>query len=314
MTDSNDTQNRADPIAEVLRDAGPRQALPAYDLESLGAPALAAWEKKLARKATRRRRFAVAALLTLVIGAGAFWRLSRSADPVAVVLAYSGEQSNDFPVGLEFSEGQTLTTGMDEWLTVELRDGHRVRLDAGSILGLSSRQRIDLQLGAVYVEAAPGPLQVLALGTVTEHVGTRYEVRIDGSSAVVRVREGEVQVQSEGRVVEIGRGRRVRVSDSKDPIVEESPPFGESWAWTRRSAPEFEGNSLPSFLDWIEAETGREVEVAPELIYKPSGEPISIIGGTGGMSLEEALASVLQTAGLAHTAEGDRIIVTALNL
>ena len=66
-----------------------------------------------------------------------------------------------------------------------------------------------IERGALYVDAgtgAPGDSR-LAIETpagILLHVGTQYEVRLDGSDVRVRVREGRVEWQSKSGAVERG--------------------------------------------------------------------------------------------------------------
>ena len=324
MSESKASESHPDAIAEALREAGGRPPLEPLDLDHLGAPALAVWERQMARRRFRRRVLALAA----GIGAMVFslWRLDTPAPsrPIGVVLAVAGEGRSGRAPGSEVARGQLLATSEQpaEWLTVELypdepqgddhHGGHRLRLDAGSELRLDSATEVELLRGGLYVEAAPADLELVAGDTVSEHVGTRYEVRIDAGTAAVRVRDGRVRVRRGTRTVEIGRGEQVR-SSSGELELGPSPAHGESWAWTLRAMPPFQtdGIELESFLEWIEAESGWRLDVDPALLLDPAGEPARVRGSVGDLPPEEALARVLESAGLRHRFEGDRVRIRA---
>ncbi|MEM9599370.1 MAG: FecR family protein, partial [Acidobacteriota bacterium] len=272
-----------DPIADALRDAGPRGPMPPLDLETLGGPARAAWRRRALARRARRRRWLVAAALVMALGAAsAVWMLRQGAPIGTVTARAQGDRWGGPAVGAELAPGTRLVTWSEppEGLALELRTGHRLRLDAGSELVLDSARKLELLRGAVYVEAADAPLRLHAAGTVSEHVGTRYEVRIVDGSAAVRVREGRVRLEAEGQVVEVGHGEVGRAAADGTLEVAPSPAYGPSWGWIRRAAPPFasDGASLEAFLQWAAAEGGFTLEVDPELLLDPSGQPALVRG------------------------------------
>ncbi len=309
--------NEPDPIAEQLRAAGPRSPLPPFDLEHLSAPALEAWQHKVDRQRFRRRSMmALAATITLAtIGAWLLWTSSPAS--IATVEAYSGSQPTHFPVGSALGGASRLTTSSQpkEWLAVRLASGHRLRLDAGTEIELVSASRVDLLVGAVYIEAAPAELAVHAAGTVSTHLGTRYAVRINSNGNVaIHVREGHVRVTSGQQTTELDRGQVGSAEADGTLIVGAFPPYGDAWHWTRQAAPVFDadGQSLEAFLAWVAAESGWLVNVDPELLRDQHDQPIEVRGSIDHLTLSEALDLVLEGAGLGYQLDRDQLRIYPL--
>ena len=293
------SQHDHDPVAEALRHAGPRPAMPDLDLETLGAPALAVWQRQTRRR--RRRRMALAA--TLVLALGGLW-LWQPWSPPAQVLARAGIGALP-EVGSSIPVGTLLSTGARQWLTVELR-GHRLRLDQKTDLRLISPDELELLRGAVYVDAVSSTLRIVAGDTVSEHVGTRYSVHRVDDGVSVRVRHGQVRVTRGEQVVELVGGQGAHTAEDLVPV--DVPVSGDTWAWTRHAAPAFEsaGATLEEVFAWIEAETGWTVEVAQELLLEHDGSPVIFSGEVGHLDLEQALETTVEISGLVYTREGDR--------
>ncbi len=308
-------------IAEILREAGPRPPLPSLDQppldpESLGAPALAVWQRQTAlRRARRRRYLAAAASVVLALAALLLWRLWAGA-PIGMVIAHSGAagtlEAEALTVGATFGSGEVLSTSSAEWLTVELTNGHRLRLDAGTELTLMSAKLVRLVHGGVYVEATTAPLLVQAGDTLSEHLGTRYSVRHDPPAQVsVRVRHGRVRVRRGDESVQLGRAQAVTIGPS-GLEVESSPVHGPTWDWTRHAAPPFQsdGALLTDFLQWIEAESGWRVEADPSLLLDPVGDPVQVHGIVEDLPLEQALSVMLESSGLQYRLDHDVVRIT----
>lgn len=314
-----------DLIAEALRRAGPRGPLPDFDLEALSAPARSAWIRRVEHRRRRRRRLGfVAAASVALLALGLFFSgLLSPAIPVGTVVVRAGEivapegdaePGDGIEPGSKLWIGQRLVTAADpgEWLTVELRTGHRLRLDAGTELRIDSASQVELEAGRVYVEATSSGLRLLANRAEIEHIGTNYMVSLTRGRFGVWVRHGRVMVRKDHRQLAIDRGQELWEEDG-ELQVREQPPHGEAWSWTRRAAPPFEsdGAELESFLRWIEAETGLEVRVDPALLLDDHGEPVRILGTIDDDSPKGALETVLAGAGLRHRLNGDRLWIEA---
>ncbi|MDA8016337.1 MAG: FecR domain-containing protein [Thermoanaerobaculia bacterium] len=312
MPNTHEHDEANDPVADLIRQAGPTTALPDFALEELAAPALAAWNTKVRSRRRKRRLALLAAAALLALGTLVLWRLFSPSQTVPTVVAAGG--GSHFEVGTKLAENARVATGSEpaEWITLRLSVGHEIRIDAATEIDLPSDRRIDLLQGAVYVVASEAPLIVHASNLETEHLGTRYEVRVheDGSSEV-RVREGRVRASLSSGSMDIERGQRLVVSPAAEITVAESPPFGASWDWTRHAAPAFasDGATLEELLDWVAGETGRHIEFDPQLVTDEGGQPVRIYGSIEGLEPLEALQQVLDGAGLEARRSGEHLRV-----
>ncbi|MEO1084174.1 MAG: FecR domain-containing protein, partial [Acidobacteriota bacterium] len=206
-------------------------------------------------------------------------------------------------------------TTPDASVALDLLGGHRLRLRRGSELLLTAPDVVELVRGEVYVEAAPDPLRVEAAGVVVEHIGTRYAVRLrDGEGPDVRVREGRVRVEAGGAVATAGRGESIRRSVDGTLVKGPSPTHGDAWCWVPGAAPfDTDGVTLAAFLEWAAAEGGWRLEVDPALLTDADGGPADIAGSVAGLSLEAALDTVLESAGLRRELDGDRLRVLPID-
>jgi transmembrane sensor len=150
---------------------------PPYD----GELTVAVWTAaRRARKLARSRRFAIAALVLLVVGASA-WSLYRVQDA-------------SHPSAGQFS------TRTGEHMQLVLADGSMVNLGARSQLSVEfSRQARDITLvaGEAFFQVhkdARRPFRVRALDGLITAVGTAFDVRATGDHVTVAVTEGVVNV------------------------------------------------------------------------------------------------------------------------
>ncbi|MEM7516366.1 MAG: FecR domain-containing protein, partial [Planctomycetota bacterium] len=285
--------------------------LEAVDYDTFSTPIFATWEKKMASQ-RRRRRFSLALAAVLVIGASLFLLRPVLSPPIATVLAYAGPDSSRYGVNKTIMAGTLLETSgqPEERLAVALGD-HIVRLDAGTELRLDDDRRIELRGGAIYLETAPSPLVVIAGDSAIEHIGTRYEVRLQSGELDVRVRAGRVKISNGGRSIEVEPGQGASNVDGGRFSIRDIRRTGESWTWLQQAAPPFEsdGAALEAVLTWLAAEAGWELEIDPGLYQDATGEPAKVRGSIRSLSPEAALAQVLTSAGLSYRFDGDRLIV-----
>lgn len=300
-----------DPVAGKIQAAGPRPPLPAVDYDTFSQPIIATWEKKMAAQRSRRR-FTLALAAALLLAASLFLLRAVLSPPIATVLAYAGPDPNRYAVSDMIKAETRLQTSRqpEERLTVAL-GGHIVRLDAGTELRLDSESRIELLQGAVYLETSPAPLAVIAGDRVIEHVGTRYEVRLQSGALGVRVRDGRVKVSKGEDSIEIEPGQEASSIDGSRFAIRDIRRSGESWAWLHHAAPPFEsdGAALETVLTWLAAEAGWELEIDPELYADTSGKPAKVRGSIRSHGHRAALGEVLESAGLSYRFDGDRLIV-----
>lgn len=331
MSRSDDGEPESDEdVVQLLKLASPRPALNDEALTRLRASAHEGW-----RRAVRRRRAWSWALPIGLLSAAAAAALAWALDlpfllrrpveltTVADVVYVSGDLREVSPRAR--AGGAPLRSGDRLWVGAEIattkgraslvwQDGAHVRLDEGTRVHVEP-EGFALVGGALYVDTVPAlPLRSRLVVTTplgsTRHLGTRYEVRLLGARLRVRVREGRVQLEREGRPHVAAAGEELSVQEGGDVSMRAVPVFGPDWGWVTAAGVPFrlEGRSARALLDWAAAEGGWTLQFAD-----PSAEAVAaqamLHGRVEGLSPVGALAVVLPTCGLEHRLDGGRLVV-----
>ena len=335
-------------IAGLLRLTGRRPDVPAERTRRVKEGVRARWRAENGRRARRRALFsagvlsAAAALVVLVLwGRGGF--PPGSPDPVTVarVEAVSGSATvqhdqpragtpgtRQAPAGLrpadEVRPGSTLRTGPDGRVALRRSSGGSLRLDLDTHVEIVSESALVLLSGAVYLdsgraagrhEGAPTtPLEVRTpAGPVTEQ-GTQFEVRLIDAAVRVRVREGQVSLARPTGGLEVTSGRELQIDGGGSATHRDVPVYGEEWAWIAQITPmmEIEGRSLREFLSWITRERGLGLRLDGRDL-ETAASTIRLNGSIDGMTLDQALESVLPTCGMRHHIEGGLLVIEPLD-
>ena len=321
-----------DSIGRLLRLAGPRPTAPQERERRVRDEVHAHWVEML--RARRRRRWLVrgsgllAASLLVVAGLALKQEVVPVAPPfegtVAIVEAVNGPVYVERADGSERSEvrpgdpleaGDSVDTGILGRVALRLTSGSALRLDHRTRLEGLTDVAVALHSGALYFDSggeSRPPVEVHTPLGVVQDIGTQYELRLIDEEARVRVREGSVHLDQEGRIFDAGRGIEL-VVDSTGRMTRRSVPiFGPDWDWVLAVAPAFEleGRSLDSFLSWVTRETGWSPAFSdPETAT--SAADVVLHGSITGMRPDQALDAVLPTCGLAHRLEGGILRIEA---
>ena len=303
-------------IAEVLKAAGAREQPPPAIERAVRDGLRSEWRELVAEGRRMRRRragFAIAAGLGIAAigvwlaasqfgGRGeAFGSVTLASGDVQVKTGYFAGWT---PATADqvLITGQAVETGAGSHAALGLPGGISVRLDGGTRASLKSATKIDLERGALFVDAGPGSSTATRLDITTptglvRHVGTQYEVRLLESGVRLRVREGRIEWKSKAGAVEQGRsGEQLTIAGDGSVEREATALYGESWEWIEAATPgiELEGLRLSDFLAWAARELGREVRFdRPETALE--AESIVLHGSIRGLTPEQALAAVLAT-------------------
>jgi ferric-dicitrate binding protein FerR (iron transport regulator) len=328
-----------------VTDPPDRTAIPPDRAARVAMAAKAHWRAELRRTTRRRWAVGaiVAAAAIIAIGVRLLPRdrasrdaAARVADVAPVVptapaarvevvsdaawLQVSGRESpTPLRVGDRIAVGAEVGTASHGRVALRLSTGHSVRLDTGTRLRMIADRTLALDAGAVYVDSRRLASDVAApaesieiktpLGTIRD-VGTQFEVRWLPTSLRVRVREGRVAFAASGIVVNVAAGQEVeRHQDhavASNTLTPRPLPAGAALDWIGgiTPMPDIDGRSLQSFLAWLAHERGlRLVFATPETAAAAPG--IVLKGSIAGMTLDQALDSVLMTCRLSSRIEGD---------
>jgi ferric-dicitrate binding protein FerR (iron transport regulator) len=219
--------------------------------------------------------------------------------------------------GDPIAAGSTIVTGAGGRSAFLLQGGVEVRLDRETAATLEAERRLVLTRGGVYIDTSvrasgsPAAVDVMALGALVRDIGTRYEVRVMDEAVRVRVRDGRVQVTRGAETREAGEQTEL-VATTAGMRLSPSVGFGADWDWIVRAVgtPPIEGRSLAEFLAWVEREGGRRIRFGNQALERAAATTI-VYGVIEGLTVDEALAVVLPTCGLAHRTDGGVITIVA---
>lgn len=323
-----------DPLARLLRLAGPRDPVPADSLERVRRAAHAEWQRvvdRRARHALHLRSLAALGVAATLVVAFAWWRRPAPAPaPVVAVLQRaeglvwlrqspaSGDVAAAPVSGGAITAGTWIETGPTGRAALRLDDGTSLRLDVSTRARLESAAILDLSQGAIYVDSglphSRSQLEIRSAFGVARDIGTQFELRLTAHALRLRVREGRVDLDHAGSVHVAEAGEELRLLDGR-PLERGTVPLrGEAWDWTQAIAPAFaiEGRPLRAFLDWYARESRYLIDTS-KVPAGASGEAALIHGTIEGLTPEEALRAVLPTCGLSHRLAGETLIVEPLD-
>lgn len=319
------SDNHDDQIGDLLRLAGPREAVAAERALRVKSAVHAQWQQQT-RARSRNTTIgwslaALAAAAVLVLGVRVVRLFDTSPVGPVVTVATLGEVSGgarlfQFGVPGAFDParakagdtvraGSVVDTQADGRASLSLASGISVRLDGKTRLRLLSASTLVLDEGAIYVDSGGGTagtgLEVHTPLGVARDVGTRFEVRLTASSVTVRVRDGLVELKRGREAHEAKAGEELTVSGNESVMRRQVPVDGPEWDWTTALAPPFEieGRSLRDFLEWIANENDWRLAFSDTTIERKSSTTI-LHGSIQGLTAREALAAVLPTSGVEH--------------
>ena len=302
-----------------LADAGPE--LPLGGADRLKDAIRPLWQAEVRMRAQRRRKGIImsglAAAAGVILAVAVISHLRHGALPVVMPVAslesIIGELEISPGGGASFSVGEA-HRGMDllpgAWLHVgsgvraalRLAGGQSLRLDSSTRVQLVSAGVVRLESGAVYIDSQDqegAGIEVLTAFGTARDIGTQFEVRHDGETVLIRVREGVVELENDQGNFEINSGTEVSVAADGSMTSSSLSAFDPVWQWVQEIATvvEIEGRSVSATLAWVSRETGLEVEFSdPEL--EAFADATILHGSAEGLTPAEVPELVLPGCGL----------------
>lgn len=323
--------NEESDIERVLRVAGRREPVPAAIENAAREHLRREWRAIVAeRQGARRRNIALAMAASVAAAVVGLWLVASQngagARPVGTMVVALGEVRvrdnwvkgwQPGSAGLTLNAGHLLQTGANGRAGLSMPGMASLRLDHDTRLRVATADRLVIERGTIYVDAGPGNrdesrLLVETPAGVVRHVGTQYEIRIDGPAVRLRVREGRVVWRSHSGAVEHGRaGEQITIAANGDVTRQPSPSFGETWEWIGTTTPaiDIEGRPLAQFLVWAGRELGREVVFATPDAQREAAS-IVVHGSIEGLTPREALDAVLATTSVRGKLDEGQIVVS----
>ncbi len=307
-----------DHVARLIRMAGPTPSVSPQALSKLRTQTHDHWRRKVARRqrrrqATQRRWLAVAAAIVVAVGTTLLWsgRGPSVADASASIASLEAVFGGAWAAPEEgLVAGAVLTTEPGVRVALRLSSGVSLRLDGESRAVLEGVEALTLQRGGLYLDTGsiggtdPGGLDAASLEVRTtfglaRDIGTQFEVRVDPDSLQVRVREGEVRVETTDASHGATAGDHLRIAADGTVERRQEAFHGGPWSWVQETAPaiDLDGKSLAEALRWMARETGWQIDFAqPDLAQRVEG--IIVHGAVQDLRPTEVPEVLLPSSGL----------------
>lgn len=328
---SDDPDSRDD-IGRLIRSAGRGPAAPPEARTRIYAAAHAAWQQSVhARSAPRRPLawFAVAACVALA-AAALVWNFAPQPEPpVRTVLGSVGRVEGFVEVvsagrplrlvsassGVSIRAGDLLRTGEGGRVAIDLRPGFVLRVNGRSAVRFASPEALVVERGTLYVDTgANGTASTLEVQTPlgrVRHLGTQYEVNVDGRGIRMRVREGAVVFQDGLREVTADAGEQVTIAAVGEPVRTAFAPYDPAWGWVESLAVMRNMNdaTVAELLAWVGRERGLTVRYASAAAEAEAAR--LILHGIDGLTPAEALDVIEGTTSMRYVVRDGALIVSA---
>lgn len=312
-------------IEQLLQNVGAREEPSLEMTEAIRSAVHAEWQSVVG---ARRRRTqwiqysAAAGFIGIALTAAIVWRVS-SVDPLsatiaradgAVQIVTSDGQVHASTNGQRIATGDTLRTGNAARVAIDFGNGLTARLDRNSELSLGSDHRVALVVGAIYVDALPGPATATnlivdtAFGAV-RHIGTQYQIRLVNDGLEVGVREGRIEVTNQLGRNEGTAGEQLKISAQGDVARRTLSPLDASWQWAAAIAPALDIDNLllSDFLTWAARQSGKKLTYDSPLTQQAASK-VKLRGSVEGLDVNTALTAVLSTTRFQRTQTNDESI------
>ena len=277
--------NDTDDLARMIRAAGRRPEPPQADRDAVHAAAYAAWQAKLRSRNRQRLLYALAASILIAITAALLWPpLVGSGDPpivatarlivgdVATFSSANGQWSPLTPDARDRERvraGDRVRTAVGGRVELDLLPGTSLRLAESTEIEIGADRTLRLLSGRTYIDTGKDQHGIeleTPFGTLRD-IGTQFEVSVTDATLRLRVRTGYVELApitgptqhtSAEQQIELTReGRLARAA---------FPAAHPEWSWAEELAvvPLTRGQPHIAYLEWIAAETGRQLVFSDE--------------------------------------------------
>lgn len=277
----------------------------------------------------RRRLYALAAAgaVLAIGGAALFGLLGRETGPVIasagivqgdvrIQSAGGGNWRQIGSIAAPLVAGTSLRATSSGRIALDLPARGSLRLDASTQVTLTGEREIALASGSIYVDtgadAAATPIAITTDFGDIQAIGAQVAVVLAPDALYVSVRSGDVElVQDDAEIpVAASAGEGIQVLAGDSPRRMDIRTYGSDWTWieTLSSAPDVQGQTLESFLEWFSYETGRPLRF-DDSTTEARAATATLDVDVEGLDAMRALEIVLSTTDLEHNSRYDGSIV-----
>lgn len=318
-TDDRAESANVDPWGRIFDDAGPAPTLDEYSRGRLESDLRGRFRDLYGPRRARRglhwwwlAASVVAALgLWLVFGSRPqeLGRVEAVGSANSVLLG--GEP---LEVGASIREGDRLTVSGEGRVALAV-GGVSMRVAPGegaaADFAVLSRDRHRLVSGKLYFDRIDrgAPVVVETPWGEVRDVGTQYLIELrDGLR--VRVREGSVELRTDGREFEVRQGYLRFLGQDGETYEETAAAADVAWDWVLDASPPFDldGVTVAEFLTWVGRETGHRVEYAGDG-WQRAAEGEVLHGSPEGLRADLALGAVMPSTGWPYDVGEGRILI-----
>jgi hypothetical protein len=287
-------------LERLFAHAKPRPSPPAADMEEIKRAVYAEWDAATGRRVSLRRAgLAAAASVLLAVG----WWVGFAPEiggPLPAVATVERVDGATLGVGTALAAGRTVTTANGQ-VALRLASGGSLRIGPQSRVVLTDANAAELVAGVLYFdsEGRRGGVDftvTTSLGSVRD-VGTQFLARFDDTarSFDVGVRDGSVELTSNGQTGSAGVGERLVVTQSEVGIRRAAiATVGGDWEWTERVAAPFAIDGRTVVFGSADAE---------------QGAADAVLHGAADFAPLQKLQAVLATTDLTYSLDGERVII-----
>lgn len=305
-------------IAKILQKVAARAKPSAEMSATIKSQVKEVWQEEVAlhkehaeHKQTKQRHrwLAVAASITVAVGAGFLFNLQPDPDYTGTVARVVGNVEYRSPAqqdwqplndSIALQADTDIRSAAGSYTALSLANGMTLRLDENSIVQINEQAQIYLSQGGLYAESDEALAgQSITVNTVfgsARDIGTEFEVRVNANDWRVQVREGLVVVNADQLNETAQAGERLLIAQDQTVQRQLISSADTSWQWTNKVHQPFaiEGAKLSEYLSWWSDETGRKV------IFKNSDDALAasntiLHGSVNSMTVDDSLAVVLST-------------------
>jgi ferric-dicitrate binding protein FerR (iron transport regulator) len=314
-----------DLVESLIRAAGRRAEPPDEAYRHVLAAATAALHKKTARR--RERLWVVWAAAASVLALGVTlviqWMPGAQCEELARIERAIGavERATDDVWQPARESAAVLTKGVKvrtlagAGAGLRLVGGASLRLAAGTEIMLDEPERLYLRAGTIYLDhrgSVGTGYRIETPAGVVRDLGTQFELRVEGGSLRLRIREGRVAVDRAGQTVEGSAGEQLELNELGDVVRSAIAATAVTWQWaeTLASTPDVDGRPATELIAWVARETGRRLRYEAPAVEQRAATVI-LHGNIRHLPPLAALDAMIAATDLDYVLDGDAILIRA---